>query len=171
LECRWQNVPSPYGEVVTLIVQAVGDEPERKNGTYREVIRKISEIYGTDAMCRPVNENDLSMTLNERQLSGESKVRSYGKGMLYRLWYWFKIRCGVMTGWYLMKMKTETKNVKWGEYKSQVAANTDYKKFDDKLRQVLSGTSEQRQLLTAFLEEKFQWRDLVLVLKNKVVLC
>lgn len=60
-----------------------------------------------------------------------------------------------------MKMKTETKNVKWGEYKSQVAANTDYKKFDDKLRQVLSGTSEQRQLLTAFLEEKFQWRDLV----------
>jgi hypothetical protein len=161
LECRWQNVPSPYGEVVTLIVQAVGDEPERKNGTYRDVIRKISEIYGTDAMCRPVHENDLSMTLNERQLSGESKVRSYGKGMLYRLWYWFKIRYGVMTGWYLMKMKTETKNMKWGEYKSQVAANTDYRKFDDKLRQVLSGTSEQRQLLTAFLEETFQRRELV----------
>ena len=60
-----------------------------------------------------------------------------------------------------MKMKTETKNVKWGEYKSQVAANTDYKKFDDKLRQVLSGTGEQRQQLTAFLEERFQRRELV----------
>jgi hypothetical protein len=161
LECRWQNVPGAHGEVVTLIVQAVGSDAEQKNKTYREVIRRISDIYGTDAMCRPVREQDLTMTLEERQLSGESNVRSYGKGVLYRLWYWFKIRYGVITGWYLMKMKMETKNVKWGEYKSQVAANTDYKKFDDKLRQVLSGTGEQRQQLSAFLEERFQRRELV----------
>ncbi len=161
LECRWQNVPSPYGEVVTLIVQAVGDDTERKNQTYRDVIQTISAIYGTDAMCRPIHEQDLSMTLNERQLSGESNVRSFGKGMLYRLWYWLKIRYGVISGWYLMKMKIETKSVKWGEYRSQLAANTDYKKFDDKLRQVLSGTGEQRKQLTAFLEERFSRRDLV----------
>jgi len=161
LECRWQNVPSAHGEIVTLIVQAVGASVEQKNDTYRKVIWTIGNIYGTDAMCRPVHEQDLSMTLNEGQLSGESNIRSYGKGFLYRLWYWFKIRYGVITGWYLMKMKTETKNMQWGEYKNQVAANTDYKKFDDKLRQVLSGTGEQRERLIVYLDEKFQQRELV----------
>ena len=82
LECRWQNVPSAHGEVVTLIVQAVGSDAEQKNKTYREVIRRINDIYGTDAMCRPVREQDLTMTLDERQLSGELNVRSYGKGVL-----------------------------------------------------------------------------------------
>jgi len=161
LECRWQNVPSPHGEVVTLIVQAIGKDSERKNRTYREVIQTISEIYGTEAMCRPVRERDLTMTLDERQLAGESNVRSYGKRFPYKLWYWFKIRYGVVTGWYLMKTNTRTKNMKWGDYKSQVAANTDYRKFDDKLREVLSGTAEQRKELTAFLEMKFQLRELV----------
>jgi hypothetical protein len=160
LECRWQNVPSAYGEVVTLIIQAVHGDAERKNGTYREVIRMIGSIYGTDAMCRPVHEEDLSMTLREGQLSGESSVRSYGKGALYRIWYWFKIRYGVISGWYLMKTKARTRNVNWGDYRNQVAANTDFKKFDDKLRQVLSGTEEQRQRLTKFLEEKFLRKEL-----------
>jgi hypothetical protein len=161
LECRWQNVPSSRGEIVTLIVQAIGKNENQKNSTYREVIRTIGEVYGTDAMCRPVREQDLSMTLDEKQLSGESNVRSYGKGTLYRIWYWFKIRYGVISGWFLMKMKTVTGNVHWGDYKKDVAANTDYKKFDDKLRQVLSGTEVQRQQLTAFLEQKFQKKELV----------
>ena len=161
LECRWQNVPSAHGEVVTLIVQAVGSDEGRKNSTYREIIRTIGEVYGTDAMCRPVREQDLSMTLDEQQLSGESNVRSYGKGTLYRIWYWFKIRYGILTGWILMKMKIETKSVKWGEYKNDVAANTDYKKFDDKLRQVLSGTPGQREQLISVLDEKLQRREIV----------
>jgi hypothetical protein len=161
LECRWQNVPSAHGEVVTLIVQAVGSDEGRKNSTYREIIRTIGEVYGTDAMCRPVREQDLSMTLDEQQLSGESNVRSYGKGTLYRIWYWFKIRYGILTGWILMKMKIETKSVKWGEYKNDVAANTDYKKFDDKLRQVLSGTPGQREQLISVLDEKLRRREIV----------
>ena len=160
LECRWQNVPSPRGEVVTLIVQAVGGDALRMNATYRDVIGKIREIYGTDAMCRPVHERDLSMALTERQLSGESNVRSFGKGFLYRMWYWLKIRYGVVLGWYLMNMKVVTKNMKWGDYKSQLVANTDYKKFDDKLRQVLSGTADQRERLTTFLEERFRRHEL-----------
>ena len=161
LECRWQNVASPLGEVVTLIVQAIKDRPEEKNATYREVIRAIASIYGTDAMCRPIRENDLTMTLSEKQLAGESGVRSFGKGKWYRLWYWFKIRYGVITGWCLMKFKRTTAKTDWGNYRKDVAANTDYKKFDDKLRQVLSGSKEQRMKMEEFLEERFRRRELV----------
>lgn len=174
LECRWQNVPSQRGEVVTLIVQALGNDPGRRNETYRTVIRAIGDIYGSDAMCRPVREQDLRMTLQERQLSGESDVRSYGKGLLYRIWYWFRIRYGVITGWYLMGTRTVTRNMQWGEYKSEVAANTDFKKFDDKLRQVLSGDEEQRRRLTDILESRFHRRELaygIHVSKTALITC
>lgn len=60
-----------------------------------------------------------------------------------------------------MKANRRTKTMNWGEYKSQVVANADYKKFDNKLRQVLSGTEAQREKLTAFLEERFRNRELV----------
>jgi hypothetical protein len=161
LECRWKNVPSAHGEIVTLIVQALGKSEEKKNKLYRDVIDAIRDIYGTDAMCHPVRERDLSMSFSERQLAGESDIRSFGKGKLYRVWYWFKIRYGILVGWYLMNMKKQTKNVDWGNYKSELAANTDFKKFDDKLRQVLSGTVEQRQKLTAYLDGKLRHRELV----------
>ncbi|MFA6540644.1 MAG: DUF3095 family protein, partial [Bacteroidota bacterium] len=36
LECRWKNVPSAHGEIVTLIVQALGKDDDAKNTIYKE---------------------------------------------------------------------------------------------------------------------------------------
>lgn len=160
LECRWQNVPSAHGEIVTLIVQALGSSDEEKGKTYREVIRKINDIYGDDAKCHPVQEQLLTMTLSERTLMGESGIRSYGKGVFARFLYWFKIRYGVLLGKFLMRMNYQTKNLNWGTYKRRLIENTDFKKFDDKLRQVLSGSAKQREQLTLYLEERFQKKEL-----------
>jgi hypothetical protein len=160
LECRWKNVPSAHGEIVTLIVQATGATADKKNKTYREVIRTIGTIYGADVLCRPVREEDLSMSLSERQLSGESRVRSFGRGVLYRFFYWFKIRYGVLLGRLLMGLHYKSAATDWGVYKRDVAANTDFKKFDDKLRQVLSGTPEQREQLVAYLDDKYRSKEL-----------
>jgi hypothetical protein len=174
LECRWKNVPSARGEIVTLIVQAIRNSAKQQNETYREVIRNVGEIYGTDALCRPVHEADLSMTLSEKQLSGESRIRSFQKGTTYRIAYWFKIRYRVLLGNFLMRIKRKTKRVDWGMYKRDVAANTDFKKFDDKLRQVLSGTSAQREQLKAYLEKKYLARELVYgtqVAQTAIVTC
>ncbi|KAF0138287.1 MAG: hypothetical protein FD122_3825, partial [Stygiobacter sp.] len=105
LECRWNNVPSAHGEINTLIVQAVTQSETVNNAIYREVIEQIERIYGNDAACHPVREKDLSMSLNGKSLSGESRIRSFSKGTLYRIYYWFKIRYGVMLGKYLMLQK------------------------------------------------------------------
>jgi len=161
LECRWKSIPSVHGDVVSLIVQAIGTSAKKNNETYRDVLEQIGKIYGNDAMCRPVREEDLSMSFSESQLSGESKIRSYAKGKMYRIGYWFKIRYGVLLGMLLMGMKQKTKSTDWGEYKNRLASNTDYKKFDDKLRQVISGTPQQREYLQAYLEKKFRSRELV----------
>jgi len=160
LECRWKNVPSIHGEIVTLIVQALGDSDDEKNETYRKVINQITAVYGEDAKCHPIQEQLLTMSFSEKQLMGESSIRSYGKGKLDRFFYWFKIRYGVLLGTLLMTLKYKTKNLDWGTYKRRLVANTDFKKFDDKLRQVLSGATEQREQLCNYLERLFQKREL-----------
>ncbi len=156
LECRWQNVPSAHGEIVSLIVQATSGESAERNATYREVIAKVSQIYGSDTMCHPVQEGLLSYAFTEKRLSGESNVRSFGKGRLTRILYWFRIRFKVLLGALLMKIRYRSANIDWGAYKQQLVANTDFKKFDDKLRQTLSGTGRQRGELTAYLEKEYK---------------
>ena len=153
LECRWKNVPSAHGEIVSLIVQATMQTAEERNNVYRNVITKVSDIYGSDTLCHPVQAELLDSALTERRLSGESNIRSYNKGTLYRLYYWFMIRFNTLLGAFLMNLGYMSKHINWGVYKSQLVANSDYKKFDDKLRQTLSGTPAQREKLEEYLEE------------------
>jgi len=161
LECRWKNVPSVHGETVSLIVQAAAAaEPERFR-VYREVIDAIGRIYGSDAQSHPVQERSLAMSLSERFLYGESGVLSWSKGRLYRLRYWFHVRWSVLLGIALMRSGARTRATDWGGYRKRVAANTDVKKFDDKVRQVLSGTPEQRRRLTEHLDGLERRGDLV----------
>jgi hypothetical protein len=127
LECRWRNVPSAHGEIVTLIVQAFGSSEKKSHETYREIIGKIGTIYGDDATCHPLAEQLLTMSFSENQLMGESGIRSYGKGKGYRIKYWFKIRWGVLLGKILMWTNYTSKNMNWGTYKKRLIENTDFK--------------------------------------------
>jgi len=161
LECRWQNVPSAHDEIVSLIVQAVGPSNEVRNTVYRSVLATIGSIYGDDSFCHPVQEKYLTMAFSERMLSGESGIRSYAKGKMYRLKYWFTIRWKVILGFAMMALKYRTKQTEWGTYKQRLIQNTDFKKFDDKIRQVLSGSIQQREQLEVYLTGLQKERKLV----------
>jgi hypothetical protein len=152
LECRWNNVPSRHGEIVSVIVQALGEVEQNRNDLYREVLERIETIYGSDSQCHPVREEMLTMSLREKELMGESRIRSFAKGILYRIRYWFIIRWGVIAGKYLMGNNVRTSSTDWGAYKRTLVTNTDFKKFDDKLRFTVSGNPEQREKLTEYLD-------------------
>ncbi|NUN68815.1 MAG: DUF3095 domain-containing protein [Bacteroidetes bacterium] len=161
LECRWQNIPSAHEEIVSLIVQAVGKDQQERNDLYRSVLAAIGRIYGDDTECHPVREEKLTMALSERFLAGESDIRSYAKGRWARVQYWFGIRWSVLLGKMLMATGYKTKFTEWGTYKQRLVRNTDFKKFDDKIRQVLSGSRRQREQLEAFLAPLHAERKLV----------
>ncbi len=161
LECRWQSVPSAYDEIVTLIVQAIGRTNEERNTVYRDVMAEIGSIYGEGSQSHPVQEQFLKMSFRERELSGESNVQSYTNGWLYRLWYALKIRWNVLLGKILMAVNYSTTVNDWGTYKQRLIQNTDFKKFDDKIRQIFSGSVQQREQLNNYLEQQFQQRKLV----------
>ena len=152
LECRWQDIPSPHGETVSLIVRAAGGNP----AVYRALIAKVGEIYGSDERCHPVTLPALSMTLDGRRLDNEAGVRAPGSRWRYRMW----VRCVVVLGWFLMKFGIRTEDTDWSRYKATLARNSDVRKFNDVYRQVLAGNAAQREALTAWLDARFARREL-----------
>jgi hypothetical protein len=60
-----------------------------------------------------------------------------------------------------MSLNIKTGAFNWGDYKQIVSESTDFKKFDDVLRMVVSGTTQQRKKIIDYLEKKFQEGRLV----------
>jgi hypothetical protein len=151
LECRWQDIPSPHGETVSLMVRATGAEP---NALYRALMAKIRETYGSDDSCHPVTLPALSMSLGGRRLDNEAGVRAAERGWArwrYRVW----IRLVVVLGWFLMRFGLKTAETDWSRYKPTLVRNSDVRKFNDIYRQILAGTAAQRAALEAWLEARY----------------
>jgi hypothetical protein len=161
LECRWQDIPSPHQEVLTLIVSAHTQHPDQADGIYCGVISQITRIYGEDHQHCPVTLANLNLSFDDRQLSYETQVRCPSAHWWDRLLYLLKIKLENFLGWLLMSTKAKIKDMDWGQYKQIVTESTDYKKFDDALRLVISGSEIQRQELLQYLESQYQQQKLV----------
>ena len=152
LQCPWQSIPSKHGEILSLIIMAKNSTSEQGNQIYKEVLEKIQLIYGEAINCHPVDSENLKITLKSENLYSEAKVINNSKGLWYKqLYLWLKkIRL------FLMKIKIKLGLVDWEAEKKLVMYDTDYQKFDDTLRMVISGNSAQREKITEYLEKQYQ---------------
>jgi hypothetical protein len=145
-ECRWDEMPGPHGETVSLMVQAVGSDVTHQNAIYREVIEKIEEIYGDSSRRHPIALKTMRVAKNPNQFKLETAVRqnttSFG-ARLYLMLY-------AIAGYFIWKYRTGI----WDQYKDVVRAATDHEKFDDTLRMIISGTPRQRDDLQQYLDTK-----------------
>ena len=151
-ECRWNEVPSPADENVSLLVHATDNHPLARCETYRLVQRLILNVYGDEHRRLPISAASLELAISPAKMVVETKVRQSTCGILPRLSYAARVWTLVMTGRSLMARKTRTASTDWGAYKSRLVANTDCRKFDDVLRMVIAGSVEQRARLRARLE-------------------
>jgi len=160
-ECRWNEVPSAHGETVAIMVQVL--EPENTSGKtiYKEVSQKILDIYGPEENHHPVQLKQLTLASSLRKLSVEARIRTAFETHWKRLKYTLRLAFVVYVGRFLMLNNVKTKNVAWGQYKQNLIANTDYRKFDETLRMIISGTLEQRKQLVAYLEKLHNERKIV----------
>ena len=151
LECRWDEVPSPASETVSLIIEAVGDRVPTLD-TYRWVMERVRSIYGDPDRCRPVVTSGLNVTLSREKLARESNVKAWRAGPFGRMWANAKLRLFALIGRYLFWTEKKTAETDWGVYKADLVANTDFRKFDGTMRLVLTGDPEQRTVLQRFLD-------------------
>jgi len=150
LECRWDTVPSRHGETISLLVDSKDKE------TYRQVLEKIEAIYGVDHHHHPLSTDGLKLTYSQSKLSVETAIRNVGKSHWSKLKYRLKLIWQNILGQIFMGFDMQTGDTKWGQYKPDLVANSDYRKFDDMLRMIIAGTGHQRQQLLAYLEQQYQ---------------
>ncbi len=161
LECRWQDIPSRYGETVSLMVRALDPDAGRAAEMYREVIAKVREIYGDDDACHPLAVPELAISLDGGRLGNEVGVRAAARGALGKWLVLMRTRLIVLLGWFLMKFRIRTAETDWGRYKETLVRNSDVRKFVDIYRQILAGTEAQRTALNGWLEARYARGELI----------
>lgn len=161
LECRWQEIPSKHGEMVSLIVSTTASNDEDNNKIYREVIKQIQLIYGKDDYLNPVTPENLRLAFSYKYLKSETCLRAKSSTPLHKTLYFCRIWLENIIGLCLMKFKIKLKDGDWGAYKDIAISATDYKKFDDVLRMIIDGNLKQRERLKSFLEKQYRAGKLV----------
>lgn len=152
-ECRWNEIPSPQEEDIALLVQVVGGDMSKRDRVYEELLVHISTIYGQEAQYHPLRQGNLTLTASFHLLGIEAGVRTAFQSAWQKIRYLWKLQVLRYAGIWLMRRKVVTDSTNWGEYKRNLIINTDYRKFDEVLRMVISGTEQQRQRLRSVLEE------------------
>ena len=120
LECRWQDIPSPQGDMVSLLVLATAPSEQQAANIYRDVIRQLRRIYGDEATWNPIQPSGLNLTFRDRQLRFEAQVRS-APTRLSRWRYLWQMRLENLLGWVFMTWGLRIGDVDWGQYRQTVA--------------------------------------------------
>jgi len=160
LECRWSHMEASEDEIISILVKAMGPDETQKSKTYREVIQFIQQLYCENLQCRPIRHEQLSLTFKPGNLSVEQRIHTSNRSMFKKLKYWIKIYIQQLTGWIFMALNWDTRETLWSAYKNDLESNSDWRKFDDILRQVLSGNTQQRKQLETYLEKRYQSGEL-----------
>ena len=160
IQCRWRRVPSRKDEIVTLLVHATAPTLQETARTYERIIDRLHAIYGADD-GRPILHGQLQMGLTPQTLAAEQRVQTHGAGVLGRVRHGIGLWLQTLFGRVLMWTGWETAETDWGRYREDLAAHTDDRKMDGTLRQVVAGTTAQRQELEAFLAEQYEAGRLV----------
>ncbi len=161
LECRWEDIISRHGETLSLIIMATESSESKNDLVYREVIAQIQQFYGGDHAMQPVTPRGLHLTLAAQKLNHEVKVFKSNQSAWQKWLYLWQIRLNNLVGMFLMAIKHRDSTLDWSKFKDMVTESTDYQKFDDTLRMVIVGSSQQRSQLQDYLEQKYKSGSLV----------
>jgi hypothetical protein len=152
-ECRWNKIRSAHDETISLMIKATEGDSARHNEIYDEALAAIEQIYGDTLTRHPIRVENLKLNFLPSAFKTESAIRNQDtsfRTLLSLAWLTFKGRIAI---WFNIK--------NFGAYKQILVEATDNEKFDDTLRMIISGSSQQREQLRAFLEEKRLWGQLV----------
>ncbi|MSQ50654.1 MAG: DUF3095 domain-containing protein [Betaproteobacteria bacterium] len=161
LECRWQGIQARGGETISLLVQVHRDAVARTQDILDSVLADISAIYGGGSEAQPVSTEQLNLCLGKHCVTAELAVRAHGRGALYKAFLAVTLRLQTWIADRAIALRVTVGGVNWGNYKTEVVANTDYRKFDDTLRMVLDSTTDQRARLELALEARRGRREVV----------
>lgn len=149
-ECRWEPVPSQKGEVVCILVQAIAADRAEAAGVYKEIIGRLETILEGDG--RPVGVERLKVATKAEAYRTEAALKTGSSGGVGHSFT--KLKTMALARMAKKSLENDVDGFVHGGYRQEVAANTDFRKFDDTLRMVLDVTLEQKAAIEAYLGEQ-----------------
>jgi len=154
LECRWRDLRPRGEETICLVVVPRAERNDDVALALADVTRAIREIYGSDEEHHPLVESNLKLALGRKVLRREAEIKTSGRGRLAFELHLNLLRVLVLIGMMLMRFRVPTKGVYWGGYKQAVIANTNSTNIVHSLRQIVSGSRQQRVRLERYLQSE-----------------
>lgn len=161
MECRWQEIPSPQGQTLSLIVAATPGQTQSQDAVYAQVLRNLEKIHGNAKNYHPIARSALKLTFQPQKLLAEVKARAASPSWWHRLQYLLQVWVENLLGTILMGLGLEAGGVDWKRYQDEVPTASDYQKIDDVLRMVIASTPDRTQKLLDYLEQRHQKGELV----------
>ncbi|MDZ4727578.1 MAG: DUF3095 domain-containing protein [Leptospira sp.] len=152
--CRWEDIPSSRGEVISLIIQPAEQDYEKSSKVVSRVLNFIRTEFGEEVDYHPITVEKLA-TDKGPYLKREALARSGGKkgiGYYLRL---LKIKLEMFFVAISLKYNFPLRS---GHYelnrlKEYQVMSADFRKFDGTLKMVINGSKKNREALEQFLED------------------
>ncbi len=159
LECRWEPIANRNGMMLSVMVRALPVALDKALAVHATILKEIGAIY-PDETALPVTADKVRISLSPRRLWAEVLLRS-DDDWFSRARYLLKILALNLVGWLSFASGKAVGGFEGQKYLSEMAANSDARKFDDCLRMVVDSTPAQRDRLEALLDTHYRKGDIV----------
>lgn len=152
LECRWNDIPSRHGRIVSLLVEPLNGDP-------RVLAPVAAWIEALGEAALPPSAHRMPIAWPPRHLAVESRLRSRSR-WAWR-WRWWGLLSFTALLWPLMRATVDRPNSAAGRYTRSLAAHADHLKLDDGLRAVIDLDGQQMLELRSLLDDLEQRGDIL----------
>lgn len=152
MECRWDKIRPPKNnfEVVCLLVEA--RDEDRQASIFKAVLDQIEQVYGSQQIRQPISTRQLRLQATIKRIQTEMKVKLGSFQFAYLIENWLKTLYGKL----FFKIDRSGK-----AYLDNLVKLSDTLVMDGRINTVISGNSEQRNLLIQELEKIEQQGDIL----------
>lgn len=155
--CRWQDIPSEKGEIITLIVKFRTQDALLRQQELTALLAFLREHYGQESDYHPIQIKQMRSG-GLKLLRHEMAIRTAGYSWLIGL----RLAISIMAQFTLMRcaqLLAIPIHLHWVDVlhlKEMNKISADFRKFDGTLKMVISGTTANRTQLMSYLNNAYQ---------------
>jgi hypothetical protein len=151
LTCRWEALNSCRGNMLSMLIYAMGNTQSENLAIYREVIDGVTEIFKSDpTAAKPICTENMIFKWPPAGVRNEVKLFADTSNRRKK-WCWIYFTSLVQ--FFLEKFDKSAGGYDAPVYRAELRANSDFRRFDDTLRMIFDCSEENTKAIEIFFLE------------------
>jgi len=156
LSCRWEPLATENGVMLSMLVQAKGENVAANEEIYRSVIKSVNKISANRG--NPMSKTNMKLNWPPRGIRAEIEATV---GRKNRFLWAANIYINSLFQWLLDTFDLTAGGYRGKQYRDELRQNTDYQRFDDTLRILIDCSSVEADKIDHMLDLEAQNKRLV----------